>query len=672
MKLYLEKGELVLPNDFSFEITHANPFFSNEGASSAPATIPPLNFNFELLGHPEDTHKLTRPVREFDATLSAGLFFAKCKIVLDSASRKEGTSISIALKESVMYAELQDKKLPELFAGKIENLNVRLWDIYHGDREFPWITPGEDPYIEEAAIPVCVFPVASDEDEESVFIINEPNAQGTNFTGSVARTIQIGDDQVEVPARYGVEPFLYLWALIEETFKLCGYTVTYNVFKETSPLKDIVVLHNAVDTNLVRYSNNKVNYSMVVPDITVGDLINWLRDKFGAVVCAENGEVSIRLFKDLVTQAYDMDLSGYARDEVSVSAAEPKRLEISADTGIVSAAPAADSLEDLIAAYENRAEVDDMSEMVGEGLFYYKALGKYYYKEDSSSTPVLVGTDAFKYARPVKDVSVEELKGDDLFVPQILVNGRYLPYIGSSVRRITDCAGDRDENYSQKIMICYAPFNETKGCYAASSYGYDEDGNPLDGYPALTPESLYSQYWQKYQEIILNGCPEISCSFDIPVNDLLSLDIATPKRFNGDLVLIKELQFSIDDKGISACEMVMQQIATFEDAVEIPALRISGSLCWERVSTRDPNIYTHGTTYDGISILEFDGLTDYTAADAPAQIPTRPGVITMKRKRWIRYRKYWSYYKWFLDQAHGSYDTCHYYEEYFISTFHGQ
>lgn len=527
-----------------------------------------------------------------------------------------------------------------------------------------------EPHIEEEALPLCVFPVACDQDEGTVFIINEPNAGNTDFKGSSSRTISIKGESVSVPRKYGTEPFMYLWGLIEETFKLCGYTVTYNVFKESSPLKDIVVLHNAVDTNIYGYSNNAVEYSMIVPDITVGELIGWLRDKFGAVVCAEDGEVSIRLFKDLVALPYDMDLSAYAREDLSVSYEPSKRLVISVDTDIDSAAPAAESLEDLIAAYSSRAEVDNFDQMVGEGLFYHLPLGKYYHKADSSSSPELVGSSAYKYSRIIQDIDTEDLASDDLFVPMILYNGKYYPYIGDSARRKFMDAGDYDEKYSQKLLICYAPYNQTKGRYAGTTTGCDEDGNAINGYPALIPEEIYKAYWINYQNILLNANPEISCQMDIPINVLLSLDIATPKRLNGDLVLIKEIKFNLSDTGVTVCDVVLQQIAQYEDAIEIPNVQITGELQWSYVNTKDPNIYTHGTTADGIQILETDGLTNYTSGDAPTALPSRPGVVTMKRERWIRYKKYESYHS-FLSWGHSESTLTHRYTEYFISIFNG-
>lgn len=672
MKVYMKNGELTLPQDFSFEITHTNPFFSTDGASSAPVTLPPTQENLEALGHPEDTHKLSRTVKNFDAQLYAGIFFANCKLVVDSASRKGGISASLALKESVMYGELQDKKLTELFAGQFESASAMPWDIYHGDRTDIWGDP------DDIAAKICYFPVACDQRTVGsgasahieASIINEP---GTNSLKTNSRNWVIGDQTIQMPEDYGIAPFLYLWALIEDTFKLCGYSVTENVFKTVSPLKDIVVLHNTVDTDVSRggmgISGSNIRYEQVVPDITVGELIGWLRDKFGAVVCAENGEVSIRLFKDIVAQQYDVDLTPYMRDDLTVNHPEPKRLEIEMETSIESAEPAADSLEDLIAAHSSRALAASLSAITGTGLFYVLPLGKYYHVENAGDNPAKVGTDAFPYKRIIKDMDAENLKLQDEFVPIVEMSGKYYPYIGNSVRRWMTRAGDCDENYSQPLMVCYAIFDSSAGKYNGSSYGYKENGTAINGYPALTPESLFETYWQKYQDLILNGCPELTCELDIPIETLLSMDITTPKRLDGDLVLIKDLKFTLSDEGVSSCEATFQQIAEYSDAIEAPEIAIaSGTLRWKYVNTR--TIFNHGTTKDGDEVTRTDGLTDYTQADAPSQLPDRAGVVAMYRKRWLDYTHYTSY-KSFLSWGHSSWGATENYEEYFISTFNG-
>lgn len=657
MVLKVEKGEIILPQNFTFEITRKNPFFSNEGSSSAPATLPAVRQNLELLGHPEDTHKTTRQMKSFEATLSSGLFFANCKLVLDSTSEKNGIAASLALNESVMYSELQNKKLVELFMGKIDTLNEDYWDIYHGDHDDPVNGgEGEGTYL-------CVFPVATDQDNGKVFVVNEPNSSDSTFIGRNARTVTIKGESVSVGRDYGLAPFVYLWALIEQTFKLCGYTVSENVFR-TGILKDIVVLHQTVDVNTnSAWNNDLIRYPQMVPDITVGDFINWLRDKFGAIVCAQDGDVSIRLFRDIVQQQYDLDLTAYLCDEVTVTHPDQRRLEIEVGTDIESAAPAADSLEDLIDKYAHRALVDRVEDITGTGLFYVLPLGKFYYKKNDSDTPKMVGTDAYKYTRTIKDIEVEGVKTDDSFVPTIKTGALYMPYIGDSVRKNRDVAGDMNREYSQPFLICYGIMMD-KGRYCGSSIGYDEDGVLHEEYKPLTPEGLYAEYWQKYHDIILNGAPELSCKMAIPTTVLLSMDIVTPKLLNGDIVLIKDLKYNISEDGTSICDVTFQQLTTYTNAEEIPNPQISGTLRWKIVNTR--SVYNSGTTRNGIKVIQLDGVTNYTTSDAPSEVPTRAGVIAKRRKRWLRYIKYESGFLW-----HSETTMTHYYEEYFISTFNG-
>ena len=73
---------------------------------------------------------------------------------------------------------------------------------------------------------------------------------------------------------------------------------------------------------------------------------------------------------------------------------------------------------------------------------------------------------------------------------------------------------------------------------------------------------------------------------------------------------------------------------------------------------------------DGDEVTRTDGLTDYTQADAPSQLPDRAGVVAMYRKRWLDYTRYSSYHG-FLSWGTSSQDSSENYEEYFISKFQG-
>ena len=114
MKLITEKGELPLPTDFSFEIEVNNPFFSDEGTASVPATIPATGNVFRILSHPERPGRSKRHIRTVPAMLQHGMFQRKCNMMVDSCSRDEGISVSLAFTESELYTSVKDRQLKEL------------------------------------------------------------------------------------------------------------------------------------------------------------------------------------------------------------------------------------------------------------------------------------------------------------------------------------------------------------------------------------------------------------------------------------------------------------------------------------------------------------------------------------------------------------------------------
>ena len=106
MKLMTEKGELPLPEDFSFEIESNNPLFSDEGTASVPATIPPDDDAFDLLSRPERPGRSHRHVRIVPAMLQHGLFQRRCNMLIDTCSHEEGMSVTLAFSESEMYSRI--------------------------------------------------------------------------------------------------------------------------------------------------------------------------------------------------------------------------------------------------------------------------------------------------------------------------------------------------------------------------------------------------------------------------------------------------------------------------------------------------------------------------------------------------------------------------------------
>ena len=117
MILTTEKGEITLPKDFKFEITTNHPFFSDDGTASAPVTLPSSAQNREMLDFPDNLNRRRVYERVLQGRLMHGTFFKSCKIIVSGASQHGGISASIALRESEMYAQIQDTKLPDIFTA---------------------------------------------------------------------------------------------------------------------------------------------------------------------------------------------------------------------------------------------------------------------------------------------------------------------------------------------------------------------------------------------------------------------------------------------------------------------------------------------------------------------------------------------------------------------------
>lgn len=682
MNLKLQYGEISFPADFRFDITANHPFFSNEGSSSIPTTIPATPGNRKILGNPENHNSANCYSRHLQATLSHGVFSKRCRLVVDSASKTGGIMASLALEESEMYAEHQDKKLKNIINTEfvtVENINaISTWLNSH-------YTAMDDDFV--------FLKVAADAEDS-----NNADSTGSTRTASVVLndsfvnngSIQLlpalfllrvpdgrgGTTTISAPAYYSLAPFLKLHALIRKTFEALDYSVKENIFATDAALSTIVVLHNTADslTNFAEQNENNsytiaIPYPDMIPSVTVGEFIEWLRNKFGAFVSIKNNEVRIRLLKDILSTPYDHDLSNYLRDEVTVQHPDPVILRIGCQHDIESSEPAAKTLEDLRQAYPSLTTCFSVSEAEGEGLFHILPLGKFYFRNQEGDGLVKVGSDGFDCYREM-GVEAEEIISEDLFVPMILHKNEYMPYIGNSVRRHVDI-DSKDADPEQKILICYCKNNGTINF--GTLYNYDPTGSETTPpTPDLTPEGLTSEYWDAYRRLRMDGAPTLSAKLDIPLHLLASMDICTPKLFQGTKVIIQSIKYSITNSGVSACDVTFLRIKEAVDGAAITDPVFDSNLVWEYVNTRHTytNVTGSGKKRKGREVIQTDGLTDYAAIDAPAYAPPHPGIIEKKRKRWLRYKEYryesGGWFLWHWESSSVSTNEEKYYE-YFIS-----
>lgn len=677
MNLRLQRGEISLPKDFRFDISANNPFFSNEGSASVPATLPATPGNRRLLESPENHNAAKLYSRHKEAIISHGVYSKRCRLVVDSASISGGITASLALEESELYAEHQDKKLKNILNESAEIVPASALSSWFQGR-----------YTSSSPEWVFLKVAADAEDTNSAdstgstrrasVVLNETTtSNGVTSLKTSGYTMKVdngngGKSTISLPNMYGLTPFLKLHALIRRLFEALGYTVKENIFATDVSLSKIIVLHNTADSmvNYIRFYNGQVYaivtpYPDMVPSMTVGEFIEWLHNKFGAIVSVRNNEVSIRLISDIIASSYDLDLSDYLREEITVQHTDPVMLRTGCQHDIEGSEPAAETLEDLREGYSSLVTCFQISEAEGVGLFHILPLGKFYYRNDASHGLVKVGTDGFDCYREM-GVETEELISDDSLVPMIYHNGEYMPYIGETVRRHINI-NDKDPEAEQKMMICYCRNDGSRNF--GTLYNYSPSGSELPTlFPDLIPEGMTIKYWEAYRRLKLDGAPTLTAQLDIPLHILTSMDICTPKLFRGAKVLIQSMKYSLTNSGISTCEFTFLRIQEAVDGQEILDPVFGSNLVWEYVNTRKifTNLSGSGKKTTGYEVTETDGLSNYTNSDKPDYTPKHPGIIEKKRSRWLNY-KYHYYDSGFLWESWGTYGGSETYYEYFIS-----
>lgn len=636
MKLIVEKGELNLPEDFSFEIEQNSAFFSEDGTASVGATIPATPADLAKLDQPTRIARNKRFMNLFPAILSHGAFQKKGFLIVASAS-KDGITCSIALEESDFYSQWKDFNLKELFSENylyesgmsVDELYSALNAIY------------KQPSLSDT---VCLFPVAVNYDEEndSYQINNDPlNEYGTesgvySLTWK-ARTTQEDDVKMDVPDGYGIAPFYYLKAFIEKMFSLCGYGIGTNCFATNSKLSSLVLVHNCSD---VICHGGRVDLSDMVPNKTISEFLEWLQNKFHAQVVVHPAEkkVDIVLMSDILEASYDMDLTGKLIDNIVFSYEQPKRIVLVPTTSLNGALPAAETEEDLKKKYgfvhkfssgNSQFPLDFSDEAVG--LLLHLATGAYYeisrsFKSYRGSNihSKRVGTNYFTYDRR-NTQEAESLEWEDLMPPMVIVEGKLMPYIGPRTHRHTSYKDSEKDEDQEIIVVDFAGLSTpitlsstvrvfdfyiySGHYYYGTTQMYDNTGVLRDGKYNLTPPQMYEIFFAKYAKMLRNNLVKVEGRFDISIEELLSYAMYAMKLYEGQKLLPISLKYEVGRK-IRCLSAAFYQVKDYEDDEEDTPTEIPEPIYeWElntseaeaAVAALQPSYSSYTLTYQNIS-----------------------------------------------------------------------
>lgn len=660
MKIELNKGELTLKEEFTMEVKKSNPFFSDEGSYTFPATIPATPENLAILGNPERPTRSTRFVRRFPALLKGPFMQKRCTLLATGLSKSSGVGVALLLDESEVFSVLKERSMREVFSSRYQTLASKLdpqretflWEVY----THTFYEPTSFDYQSE----LVAFPVVV-QDGELKHFVNEPNSAGSNFVMD-ARNIPTktdGSESISVPQYYGTAPFLRLSSAVRLLFELSGYEVVENDFEGGQWTQNIALLHNCSDSLC---GDPVICYSDLVPNITVGDFLTFLKDKFGAAVFISGNRVRIRTREGCIWlysgYSPDMDLTEHIIGEPEISFPAAKRLTVSVKTSIEGAKPIAETMEKF--QKENSAASDLLDVDEGTGIYTR-------YSDDTKKTVVKSGSDAFKFDRTVDGIDEsEDISTEDEFVPMVrMPDGNCYPFIGERINLHTSVNG-KEESQEQGIMVCHAPFSGGKFSGTTRSYRRNAGTLPRPRWvtvPALTPEGLYSSTHERYGAMLMSAAPEFKVRASLPTSSVLNLRLDLPKCFMGTMVVITALSYKLDDNGVRDLELNLRRISGFTDEINLPEIKIQKKYYWKLVNTLPKDF--NPANYNSVA---YDGLTDYTMGNAPQYSPQYDGQIALRRSRWVsaKYKRHTGFMKW----EWGSFSSN--YEEYFIGVSYAE
>lgn len=581
MRLTTEKGELDLPFNFSFEMERNNPFLSDEGDATVPATLPSTRRNRQCLDHIERIDRVGDSMADIPAALQVGSFVKNGRLIIDTAHERDGYNVSFAIENSSLYCQYKEKTIKEIFgeynngAGYqdytyvgLANIISHLNDIYNAN------VPGVD---------YTIFPVAVSkykENDAEVFQYN--NMMSNNSLVYEKRVVKEGDVNMTVPDGYGVSPFIYLWVMLRRLFMLIGYSVASNIFT-FGWLKNIVVLNNCSDTIV----NGVINYKDLVPSCKLSELLQWLKDKFHVHVRVDSNDkyVYIISMDSILADGADADYSSIMEGEPTLTFNRTSRTVLSSGTSLEGAAPAAETFDALIEKYGGFFPINEglYAAMVGgtfqyhDCLAYRYATGDFYEIRTNFNTGkdelIYLGTNYFKYDRHNSE-EAEDYAAVDEMPPMIAANKMLTPYIGDRTHAHTTF-NESPTDTDQPIIIAQEVY-AGPNCVYQKRLGTTQGVVPLQNNDSMylsgslvyyhcwsingqtPPETIYNALWAAYNKQLRNGFIEVAARLLFNKADLSMLDMTSLKLLRGKMLLPKSFTIPIGEKmGLSECHFLM-------------------------------------------------------------------------------------------------------------------
>lgn len=607
MKLVTSNGQLDLSRDFGLTIERNNPFLSNEGDASIPASLPSSSKNLAVINHLERIDRFNTYLNKTDAILQVGPVQKRGSLVIDTVHRREGIAASFAIDSSDLYVKSKQKKLKEIFADWNGGVGYKetFDSVDEACKIMQTIYADGNENGDYLIFPVAIAPYETGDGDDKVTEYQFNNEDSNGSLVYDERVVREGDINMLVPQGYGVAPFLKLNRMLQRLFECLGYTVTYNCFDEEF-YNNLVIVHNCSDC-LVR---PELHYADLVPSCTLSEFLEWLLAKFHVQPIVNSETRHVRIVKmdavlNYITGNYDMDISGLVEGDWTVQLNPSKRIVLTPTCEIEGTEPAAETFDKLIAKYDffvdcnesQYASLTGANPAVQDCLIRRKATGMFYLLERRLDNGEIdlhnLGSNYFTYDRENSDETEAFSQADVMPMMWIGENQKTAPFIGERIHRHTSYKGSTDDS-EQKIIVVqaytaqkYLAFHTSATTQKYLPYMGGNTGHEfafgLDNY------SMHFNFWSRYNSLLLHNPVHLTGKVKLNIAQFLGMDMSTLKLCNGQRLLPVKASARIGDKiGLTEVEFINSEFAlrggdTAIQPSQAPRLR------WSR-ATYDQNV----------------------------------------------------------------------------------
>ncbi|MBN9301625.1 MULTISPECIES: hypothetical protein [Dysgonomonas] len=411
-----DTGEIFdIPSDFSLEINITSPIFNNIGSKSVTTSIPRTPNNSRLLGYASRLDIDAKPISKIPVIVYDSTYMRRGMMYLSSAyNTTKGYGVTIAFAEGVMYEEMKSVKLTALSGLPVIEKNYQQMKEYMDNL---FIDDDLDSELTLFTITLKDETYPNPESSSSADLVNitrlndvDPETTNTLYWPYTINIVQNNAlVPVDVPGGYGVTPFVRVWYVIDRIFNHFGYKIGTNPFKEHYQLRRLCVLNNVADALVL----NKIDYSQLLPDVTVIDFLTSMQCRFGMIflVDGDSDTVNISLLKDVFENKTSSQIDVSSLPDIDYT--EPKQLKLSCARSLDRSSTEKDTYAEFIKKYRyqlGRFVYDTGSYQFG--LCYSKQQGLYAITSLVYGTPKIVSSVHFDWDQKA-DMEYEELNSVD-------------------------------------------------------------------------------------------------------------------------------------------------------------------------------------------------------------------------------------------------------------------